>query len=149
MAVNSGRLYVGLGSGPNTGPLRSFALTDLETALNTSTPLDWTSGTIFNDINNNSGFGLVFDKRGYLYAGGVPGLTVFDPLGNAVIYENNGFTGVEYDPVNDLLLITGCGTYQGLYPAAMFVPEPATFVLAFGGLLALVVCGRRRLRRAA
>src|SRR5690606_19489655 len=72
------RLFVGVGFGAQRGQLRSFALADLEAAYGSATPLDWTSGQLFNDEDNNSGFGMFFDARGFLLAGGPNGVTVFD-----------------------------------------------------------------------
>lgn len=142
------RLFVGVGFGPQRGQLRSFAVADIEAAYNSATPLDWTSGELFNAADNNSGAGLFFDARGYLFAGGPDGMTVFGN-GQIVVYENSGFTSIDYDPVHDLVLVTGFGEQQGLYPASMFViPEPQSLLLAACGLLALIPFGSR-LRRAA
>jgi hypothetical protein len=149
MAVSAlGQFYVGVGFGPQAGQLRSFSLSALETAYASDTPLDWTSGTLFNSASNNSGFGLFFDARGFLFAGGPSGVTVFDPSGNSAVYDNGGFTGVDYDPFNDRVLVTGFGTHQGLYPASMFlVPEPATAVLAAGWAVVILASRWRRVRR--
>ena len=149
MAINaSDRLFVGIGFGPQRGQLRSFAMADLLTAYNTTSPLDWTQGDVFNTLDNNSAFGLFFDARGFLFAGGPNGVTVFDTQGNSLLYENNGFTGVGYDPLNDRLLVTGFGDHQGLYPASMFpVPEPATAVLALGFLVVILIPRWRRMGR--
>jgi hypothetical protein len=148
MAIDSGgRFYVGIGFGPARGQLRSFDLADLENAYNTATPLDWNSGAIFNDLDNNSGAGLFFDARGYLFAGGPNGVTVFDANGNSKFYDNGNFTNVTYDSFNDRVLVTGFGDFQGIYPAAMFqVPEPSTIVLALVAAAALVPAARRRAR---
>jgi hypothetical protein len=146
MAIGAGRLFVGVGFGPMGGHLHSFLLSDLETAYNASIPLNWTSGNVFNDQDNNSGFGLFFDARGWLFSGGPSGVTVFDAAGNFRLYDNSGFTGVVYDGVNDRVLVTGFGDHQGLYPASMFqVPEPSTVVMAsvLAILLALFVRARR------
>lgn len=149
MAVDSsGRFVVGVGFGPQAGHLHSFQLADLQTAFDTAMPLDWTDGEVFNAESNNSGFGLFFDSRGFLFAGGPDGVTVFDTLGNSRVYENNGFTEVIYDPFNDRVLVTGFGDQQGLYPASMFVvPEPATLAMALGWALVLIPRWRRAWRR--
>lgn len=145
MAINSSdRLFVGIGFGPQRGRLHSFLLSDLETAYNTLAPLDWTQGDVFNTVDNNSAFGLFFDARGFLFAGGPDGVTVFGPGGNAVLYDNGGFTGVTYDSLNDRLLVTGFGEHQGLYPASMLVPEPATAALALGWMVVVLVPRWRR-----
>ncbi|REK12021.1 MAG: hypothetical protein DWQ37_13465 [Planctomycetota bacterium] len=148
MAVDAlDRLFVGVGFGPQRGQLRSFALSDIQTAYDTTAPLNWTSGDVFNAADNNSGAGLFFDARGYLFAGGPSGVTVF---GNGIVetYENNGFTLVDYDPVNDLVLVTGFGDHQGLYPASMFlIPEPSALLLAACWLAVFLPAWRRRHRR--
>ncbi len=142
------RLYVGVGFGPQRGELRSFAVADLLAAYNSATPLDWTSGQVFNDVDNNSGSGLFFDARGYLFAGGPNGVTVFDTAGNSEFYDNSGFTTVDYDPVHDLVLVTGFGDQQGLYPASMFfTPEPGALALAAIAIVALLPSLRRKWRR--
>ncbi|MEX0678559.1 MAG: hypothetical protein WD063_15870 [Pirellulales bacterium] len=147
MAIHSsGRLFVGVGFGPQRGQLRSFPLSAVEMAYDTDMPLDWDDGEVFNSLDNNSGFGMFFDARGFLFAGGPNGVTVFDPEGNAVVYENNGFTGVVYDSLNDRVLVTGFGDHQGLYPSSLFVvPEPATAALALGFAVVLIPRWRRRL----
>jgi hypothetical protein len=151
MAISpSGDLFVGVGSGDEPGHLRAFSLAAVENAYNTSNPLDWTDGALFNSVSNNSAFGLFFDARGYLFAGGPDGITVFDPSGTAVVYENTFYTSIDYDAENDLVLVTGYGLHRGLYPASMFqVPEPATFVLAFGWFVVVLAFARRRVRRRA
>lgn len=148
MAISpGGQLFVGVGFGPQTGHLRAFDLADLQTAFDNATPLDWSAGTLFNDQNNNSGAGMFFDARGFLLVGGGSGVTVFDPEGNSRLYDNGGFTGIDYDPVNDRVLVTGFGNFQGVYSAEVFqVPEPSTLALVLMGMLALVP-KVRRLRR--
>ena len=136
IAVGGGRLYVGIGYGPERGEIRSFSLTDLATALSSSTTLPWTAGTAFNLADNNSGAGMFFDHRGYLFVGGGNGVTVFDALGHAATYDNGGYTNVTYDPLDDRVLVTGFGQQQGIYPASAFaVPEPSTLALATAGAL--------------
>jgi hypothetical protein len=149
MAIDAfGRFYVGVGFGPSVGQLRSFNLAALENAYNTATPLDWNTGDVFNAINNNSGAGMFFDARGYLFVGGPNGVMVFDGSGNSRLYDNNGFTSIVYDSVNDRVLVTGFGEYQGLYEANLFqVPEPSSVLLALIAGVALVPAARRRFRR--
>lgn len=149
MAIDGGRLMVGIGFGPHRGDLRSFALADLETALANETPLDWSTGTLFNDLDNNSGAGMFYDARGFLFVGGPGGLTVFDTSGASMFYDNGGFSSVVYDPFGDRFLLTGFGSQQGIYPAAMFfhVPEPGSVALALMAgisLVGYVGCRRRR-----
>jgi hypothetical protein len=145
MAFHAGRLYAGVGFGPEAGEIRSFSLSALQTALDTLTPLDWTAGQLFNSANNNSGAGMFFDAHGDLFAGGGEGLTVFDPQGNPTFYDNNGYTYLNYDPFFDRVLVTGFGTQQGIYPtAALAVPEPAAWMLAVCGSLGCAAAMRRR-----
>lgn len=150
MAIDGGRLMVGIGFGPNRGDLRSFALADLQTAANSATPVDWSAGTLFNGIDNNSGAGMFFDARGFLFVGGPSGLTVFDTGGASMLYDNGGFSSVVYDPFGDRFLLSGFGQQQGIYPASMFfhVPEPSSAVLALmagASLLGYIGRNRRRL----
>ena len=138
MAVGGGRLYVGVGFGPSRGELRSFAISALDTAYTNAAPIDWGSGQVFNSLDNNSGAGMFFDARGFLFVGGPEGVTVFDTQGHGRLFDNQGFTSVDYDPFQDRFLVTGYGTEQGIYPAASFlVPEPTAGLLAV--LLALCV----------
>lgn len=151
MALDAaGRLYVGIGFGAQRGELRRFAFADLDNAYNVHTPLGWTSGELFNAFDNNSGAGMFVDARGYLFVGGPDGITVFDQGGNFRLYENGGFTSVDYDPVSDRFLARGFGNEQGIYPAAVFlVPEPATAVLAIlSGVLFIPLAWRMRRRSA-
>jgi len=148
MALSSGdRLFVGVGVGAQRGQIRSFALADLASAYNTAMPLDWAAGTVFNTLDNNSGAGMFFDSRGFLFVGGPNGVTVFDTNGEARLYDNSGFTSVVYDPASDLVLVTGFGAEQGIYPASLFqVPEPSALVLAAIAGVALIAVRRRKTR---
>jgi len=147
MAIDGGRLFVGIGFGPQRGQLRSFALADLANAANSSTPLDWTAGALFNNLDNNSGAGMFFDARGYLFVGGPNGVTVFNPLGESRFYGNGGFTTIVYDPFGDRFFVNGFGNQQGIYPAAEFfpIPEPTSIALTLmaAGTLAIVRLRRR------
>ncbi len=146
MAVQNGLLYADIGYGPQQGEIRSFALTQLNTAAANNSPLEWTAGTLFNSLNNNSGAGMFFDQRRFLFVGGGDGVTVFDTIGNSRLYTNNGYSAVTYDSHNNAVLVTGYGDHQGIYPASIFtVPEPSTAALALVGLLLLPL--RRRMRR--
>jgi hypothetical protein len=146
MTIDSlGRLYVGIGFGPQRGELRRFDQASLENAFATDTPLNWSSGDLFNSLDNNSGAGMFFDARGLLFVGGPNGLTVFDQNGNVNLYDNGGYTNVDYDPIYDRVLVTGYGNWQGLYPASAFlVPEPATWPLMLAGVAALAAVRRKR-----
>jgi hypothetical protein len=151
MAIDgSGRLYVGVGFGPDRGELRRFSNSSLGTAYSSAIPLDWSSGELFNDLDNNSGAGMFFDARGFLFVGGPSGVTVFDPSGNFRLYENGGFTTVDYDPFGDRLFVRGFGNEQGIYDAAMLlVPEPTAAVLATCALIPFVLLVRRARRASA
>ena len=137
-----------LGSGGITACLLDL-LRPMRTAVtvvrrDTATPLDWTSGEIFNSVDNNSGAGMFFDARGLLFVGGPLGVTVFDSNGNFRIYDNGGFTSVDYDPFGDRVFVRGSGNEQGIYPAETFlVPEPATVLLALMAVLAGAPVARR------
>ena len=147
MAIGGGRLFVGVGFGPTRGELRSFAISALDTAYTNTSPIDWSSGQVFNSLDNNSGAGMFVDARGFLFVGGANGVTVFDTQGHGRLFDNQGFTNVDYDPFQDRFLATGYGAEQGIYPAAAFlVPEPSAGLLAV--LLGLCVAPLvRRLRR--
>lgn len=147
MAIDSlGRLYVGIGFGPQRGELRRFEQAALENAFASSTPLAWNSGELFNSLDNNSGAGMFFDARGVLFVGGPNGFAIFDQNGNVNTYDNGGFTNLDYDPVHDLVLVTTFGgNYQGMYPASMFqVPEPGTWALMLVGAAALLAVRQKR-----
>jgi|GEM_PF-1873504 len=157
MGINgAGRLFVGAASttfppaapSPHAGEIRSFALADLAAALSSNSPLDWNSanGALFNSAPNNSGAGMFFDARGYLFTGGPNGVTVFDTLGNAQVFNNPaGYTAVTYNPANDQLLLTTFFSNTGtLYQAGAFaVPEPASLLMGLLALAALAAIGCR------
>ncbi|HZZ30196.1 MAG TPA: hypothetical protein VFE46_19515 [Pirellulales bacterium] len=127
---SSGRLYVGVGFGPDAGQIRRFSLSDLQNAYNTNTALEWSSGQLFNAKDNNGGAGMFFDARGYLFVGGIQGVTVFDLQGNSEVYSNDGYTSVVYDKANDRFLASGFGDEQGIYSASAFnVHLPGDFNL--------------------
>jgi hypothetical protein len=143
---SSNNLYVGIGFGAAAGELRMFSQAAL-TAAYAGTPIPWTSGTVFNTNPNNSGAGMGFDARGFLFVGGPDGVTVFDPAGNSQLYHNGGYTQIALDPTNDRVLVTGFGNFQGLYDASTFlVPEPSAFALAATGGFMMCWKLRRRLR---
>ena len=138
-------LYVGIGYGAQVGEIREFSLAALANAFNSSTPLAWTAGTLFNASPNNSGAGMFLDARGYLFAGGPDGVTVFNPSSHARLFDNGGYTTVTYDPALDRVLVTGFGNQQGIYPASMFLaPEPTSGVLAGSAVLIFIPWARRR-----
>jgi hypothetical protein len=118
---SSGRLYVGVGFGDEVGELRRFSMTNLVNAYNTHTPVDWTSGELFNSSPNNSGAGMFFDAAGRLFVGWSDGVTVFTTHGNSRVFDNEGYTTVTYDPLDDRVLVTGFGNEQGIYNASSFV----------------------------
>ncbi len=147
VVVHNGQLYVGIGFGPERGEIRSFALSTLENALSTSSTVPWTSGQLINSLDNNSGAGMFFDDRGFLFVGGGNGVTVFDTQGHSRVYLN-GFTSLVYDSFDDRVLVTG--DKVGIYPASAFVvPEPSTAMLATaaGAVLLAIALWRRNVRR--
>ena len=112
----NGRLYAGVGYGPDRGKIYSFGLDQLDQALKTNTPLDFvTNGTLFNPTawNNQSGAGMFFDADGYLFSGGdgeiLPvdngGITCFKPDGTVSrVLKLGPYTSAVYNPLNDQVL---------------------------------------------
>lgn len=129
----SNNLYVGIGYGDDRGDIRKFALSSIESAFASQTPLDWTLGTLINPTSsaNNSGAGMFFDSRGYLFVGGNEGLAVFGPDGVAKTYDiGPGFSRITYNPAADQFLVLSYASNNGaVYNATAFVPEPGALML--------------------
>ena len=159
------RLYVGIGWGDGTGDIRRFAWAAIESAFAGNTPLDWNSGELFNPqcSGNNSGAGMFFDKRGYLFVGGAQftnyelgiydqGIAVFAPDGSGRTYDlGPGWIGsLVYDPNLDQFFAQtwGDSTFN-VYNAAAFVPEPASLLLPAMASLSLLRRRQRDQRRVA
>ncbi|MFI5377822.1 MAG: PEP-CTERM sorting domain-containing protein [Tepidisphaerales bacterium] len=144
------RLYVGIGydgktTGSHRGDIRRFDWTAVETAFLNHTPLDWTAGQLFNSpTNNNSGAGMFFDSRGYLFVGGNEGVAVFAPDGTGQVYDLGlGYVTLTYNPAADQFFAKPfSGDTLNVYNAAAFVPEPAALLLP--ALAALGLLRRRR-----
>ncbi len=132
---SANRLYVSIGFGPDRGQIRRFTLAQLDLAA-AGTPLDWTSGQLFNSADNNSGSGMFFDARGNLFVGGPNGIAVFDQSGASQSYSTgvDSFPSISRNAVNDQFALLLGGTNDPLnlgyspliYRAADFsVPSPA------------------------
>jgi len=149
-------LYVDTGYGSDAGEIFSFSLNQIDTAFNTATPINFTSGALFNPLGtgSQSGAGLFFDSNGYLFAGG-DGITVFRPDGS-ISYDqpasaaDNYYDSLAYDPANNEVLkvpYVFAGPSTGtLYNATDFetVPEPSTLMLLGAGVVIGLVARRLR-----
>ncbi len=151
MAVDSAnRLYVGIGYGAHRGDIRRFEWSAIESAFLSNTPLAWTDGELFNagSTGNNSGAGMFFDARGYLFVGGNEGVAVFTPDGAGLAYDLGlGYVSVTYNPATDSFFAKPwSGDTLNLYSAAAFVPEPGGLILLTPAttLLARRLSRRRR-----
>ena len=146
------RLYAGVGFGTNRGNIYSFTLDQIDKAFSDSQPLDFTKdGTLFNSTvsNNQSGAGLFFDTKGYLFAGGTEGITCFRPDGaiSSNLGSNNQYTVLTYNAYNDQILAI-VGNVGTIYNASDFetVPEPSAFIAIITGGLMMFVWQLRRKR---
>ncbi len=119
------RLYVGVGYDPSfvhQGQIRRFDLADVDAAA-TGTPLEWSSGSLFNAVSNNSGSGMFFDARGYLFVGGQDGVTVFNKNGVAKSYvvAPYSYPSVSYNSANDQFSVQLYGDpHLSIYNAGAF-----------------------------
>ncbi len=146
------RLYVGSGYGAHRGDIRRFNWSDVESAFRNAVPLNWSDGQLFNPTssNNNSGSGMFFDKRGYLFAGGNGGMAVFAPdgTGEFVSLGADPYYSLTYNPMLDEFFAKGYFSDTAeIYSAAAFVPEPTALMLvatAAMGLLRRRQCLERR-----
>ena len=89
IAINpkNNSLYVGVGYGADVGKIYSFSLSQIDSAYESGTPIDFLSGGVLFDSNGTGsqiGAGMFFDKDGYLFAGGF-GFTVFRPDGTDLL----------------------------------------------------------------
>jgi hypothetical protein len=133
-----------------TGEIRSFALSDIASAISTGTVLSFSAGQPFNtDPGIQSGAGLFFDKHGLLLSAGSNadfsdgGVVAFNIDGTIAKQTSfGGFTSIFYNPaLNQVVDENG-----NVYDAVAFEPEPANLALFACGGLALL---RRRSRRRA
>ena len=141
IAINpkNNSLYVGVGYGPDAGNIYSFTLSQIDSAYNSATPIDFLSGgTLFNPTatGSQSGAGMFFDNNGYLFSGG-DGITVFRPDGTISYDQPAGaadgyYDTLTYDPANNEVLKVPYGSSTGtLYNAADF--EAAIWTNPKGG----------------
>ncbi len=128
------RLCVGIGFGSSRGQVRRFTLPLVDLAAS-GQPLDWTTGQLFNTVDNNSGAGMFFDARGNLFVGGPNGATVFNANGASQFYSTgaSSFPIVMYNATNDQFALTlngfndpmNLGFSPRIYRASeLFVPTP-------------------------
>jgi fibronectin-binding autotransporter adhesin len=117
----SNRLYVGVGFGMYAGQIRRFALPLVDLAAAGAT-LDWNQGQLFNNAANNSGNGMIFDARGYLFVGGSNGVAVFNTSGASQLYGTGPDTlpSVAYNATNDQVAITPFASVPSIYHAGDF-----------------------------
>ncbi|MGA2499584.1 MAG: hypothetical protein ABSH20_17745 [Tepidisphaeraceae bacterium] len=135
---STNRLYVCVGYGADQGDIRRFDWSAVQSAFQSNTPLNWADGELFNpdSTGNNNGAGMFFDSRGFLFAGGSDGVTVFAPDGVGQTYDLGlGYVTLTYNPATDQFFAQSSGNTVNVYDAAAFVPEPATLLLpAFASL---------------
>jgi hypothetical protein len=151
---SSGNLYACVGYGEERGLIKKFSLAAIDAAFNSGTPLSWSDGVALNanNYNNQSAAGMFFDSRGYLFAGGNEGLTVFRPDGVSETYDVGAgvYSSITYDPVNDELLVMTNDRFGNpvfdVYLASDFtvVPEPSTLVLLAALGITVAAYGYRR-----
>ena len=130
IAINpkNNSVYVGVGYGSDQGNIYSFSLSQIDSAYNSGSPIDFLSGgTLFNPTATGSqnGAGMFFDNNGYLFSGG-DGITVFRPDGTISYDQSAGsadgyYDALTYDPANNEVLKVPYGSSTGtLYNAAEF-----------------------------
>ena len=76
----------------DAGNIYSFSLSQIDSAYNSGTPIDFLAGgTLFNPTGtgSQSGAGMFFDNDGYLFSGG-DGITVFRPDGTICYDQPSG-----------------------------------------------------------
>jgi hypothetical protein len=155
----NGRLYAGVGYGPDQGNIYSFSIAQIDAAFNSNTPIDFSAGTLFNtggytgSEQPTSGSGMFFDSHGYLFSGGDGGITVFSPGGALVNQvDPNDFTSLTYNPATDQFLDVDANFPPNtgvVYQAADLevTPEPGTLVLvATFVMLAAITASAHKLR---
>ena len=123
-------IYVGIGYGADAGEIYSFSLSQIDSAYESGTPLNFlAAGTLFDPAGSGyqSGAGMFFDSNGYLFSGG-GGVTVFRPNGTICYNQPAGsdyFDALTYNPAKNEVFKVPYGSSTGsLYSAADF--EPAT-----------------------
>lgn len=112
IAINpkNGGLYVGIGYGSDAGNIYCFSLGQIDAAYASGTPINFTSGTLFNPTGAGyqNGGSMFFDSNGYLFSGG-DGITVFRPDGTICYNQpslavDNSYDTLTYDPANNEVL---------------------------------------------
>jgi prepilin-type processing-associated H-X9-DG protein len=148
-------LYVDIGFGAQRGQIRTFSLAALNNAFNTASPLDWSTGTLFNPASsdNQSGAGIFIDSRGYVFAGGSEGVTVFGPDHMGRSYSlGSVYSSVIFDPADNTFLMQGLddsfNSFNEVFRTTDFVPEPGSIAL-LGGAVGLLLLRPRRRREGA
>ncbi|HLA85034.1 MAG TPA: hypothetical protein VJL29_09585, partial [Thermoguttaceae bacterium] len=131
---NKGNLFACVGHGAWRGLIKWFARAEVDQAYATDTPLAWVDGVALNPNNydNHSGAGMFSDARGYLFAGGNEGVTVFRPDGTSGTFNvlggyNASYASVIYNPLEDQVLVMFhdwvAGTMIDVYEAADFLSD--------------------------
>ena len=133
---DDGSLYACVGYGATRGLIKRFDVEDVDEAFNNGVPLAWGQGVSINpdNYNNQSAAGMFFDARGFLFAGGDEGLTVFRPDGTSGTYNvSEIYSYLAYNPLNDQVLgnepLIFSPTSQfswSMKPAISCPPFPAT-----------------------
>jgi hypothetical protein len=127
IAINpkNNSLYVGVGYGADVGKIYSFSLSQIDSAYDSGTPIDFLSGGVLFDSKGTGsqiGAGMFFDKDGYLFAGGF-GFTVFRPDGTVCYNQGSGYNDLTFDPADGEVLVMPYGESEGLlYRATSFEP---------------------------
>ncbi|MBN2216833.1 MAG: hypothetical protein JW719_05620 [Pirellulales bacterium] len=108
---NKGNLYACAGWGSERGLIKRFDRATVDLAYQTSEPLAWSDGVALNPGNddNQSGAGMFLDARGFLFAGGNEGVTVFRPDGTSGTFAMGAYSFVAYNPLLDQILVMTSG----------------------------------------